>query len=88
MMLIVIKNNGTNLDEVHTIQDQVTMATVEHEGEPLGLTLTPELLGNGALSPAAFLLLFNLSTTQTSQTLQITVFAFRQPSIRLVYHHT
>ncbi|KAG4436389.1 hypothetical protein IFR05_008145 [Cadophora sp. M221] len=71
MMRIVIKNNGTDLDEVHAIQDQVSMATVEREGEPLGACLTPGLLGNSALSPAAFLLPFNLSTTQTTQTLQM-----------------
>ncbi|CAN9356168.1 unnamed protein product [Alternaria alternata] len=71
MLRIVLKNNTTDVDEVKAIQSQIKMTTVERVGEPIASALTLSLLGNGQISPAAFLLPFNFSVAQTTQTLQL-----------------
>ena len=71
MIRIVVKNNGTDLDAVHSIQSQIKMATIEREGEPLAPTLTPSLLGNSQLADAALLLPINFSVAQITETLQL-----------------
>ncbi|CAN9368276.1 unnamed protein product [Alternaria sp. RS040] len=59
MLRIVLKNNTTDVDEVKAIQSQIKMTTVS------------VLLGNVQISPAAFLLPFNFSVAQMTQTLQL-----------------
>jgi len=82
MMRIVIKNNDADLEEVQSIQSQVSMATIERDEEPLTAALTPALLGNGSLSDAALLLPFNFSASQTTHTLQLLAqFAAANPPI-------
>ncbi|KAH7064206.1 hypothetical protein BKA63DRAFT_572628 [Paraphoma chrysanthemicola] len=71
MLRIVLKNNNTDVDEVKAIQSRVQMTALQRVGEPIASALTPDLLGNGELSPAAFLLPFNFSAAQTTQTLQL-----------------
>lgn len=71
MFRIVVKNNGTDLDAVHAIQDQINLTTIGREGQPLAPSLTPALLGNGQLSDATLQLPFNFSTAQTTETLQL-----------------
>jgi hypothetical protein len=71
MFRILLKNNGTDLDTVHAIQAQLNLTLIDREGDPLAPSFTPALLGNGQLSDAALQLPFNLSITQTTETLQL-----------------
>lgn len=69
MARLVVKNNGTDLDEVHNLQAQFKTRT--NPRQKLAAPLTTELLGNGALSVAALLLPYELSVSQITQTLQL-----------------
>jgi hypothetical protein len=71
MLRIVLKNDTTDVEEVKAIQSQIRMTNIERAGKPIASDLTTGILGNGQLSSTAFLLPFNFSATQTTQTLQL-----------------